>query len=346
MNRASLLTVHRRLALAFAPLLLLQGLTGASLLFCGPVAQAIDPAGMTALGAGPTASTSTLAASAETAFSGYRTRRMFFPASRGDTVLVELAGTNRPARYASLDPGSGRVLAAGPIWRFPLEAALQLHYGLMSGRLGLFVILANAIVLSLLAASGLGYWWPGRRRALKALAIPKASPKRLKLRLWHRSCGVTLSILLLFSATTGILLVVPDLAAAPGPASVPAPTPRSPEQVEYAVALASRQFPAARLHDIRFPPADKIDVSFFAPERNSRAVHIVSVAVSRGEIIKSVPAEQNPVQWMKVLPLHSGGSFGVAGRLVLLIEGLVLAFLAISGPTVWWRARRVKQGRR
>ena len=345
MTKAGLLSLHRSVALVFAPLLLLQALTGATLVFRGPLARMLDPSAMTALTPGPTAPIAELAASAEARLPEYSLRRMYLPSSPGDVVFGELARADGSARFVSLDPVSARVLAAGPVWRFPLEAALRLHYRLLDGPAGLALVLANGIALTLLAASGLSFWWPGRGRALKSLAIRKIAPKRLKLRLWHRSCGVTISIVVLFSATTGVLLVAPDLAASTGAAgSGPAPL-RSFARIDDAVAVARAQFPGAQLHDVRFPPTDKIDVNFLAPARNPRAFHIVSVSISRTRVLERLPAENNGILWMTVLPLHSGESFGLAGRLLLLVEAAVLVFLAISGPTMWWRSRSGRRRR-
>ena len=344
MNKPGLLALHRSLALAFAPLLLLQALTGAALLFREPLARLIDPAGMSALlHSGPAASIAKLATSAEAAMPGFRLRRIFLPAAPEATALAELAGSDGVVRYASLDPGSARVLASGSIWRFPMEAALQLHYRLMDGRLGLAIVLLNGLALLALAGSGLGFWWPGRKRALKSLAIRKSLPARARLRGWHRTGGVAVSLVILSSALSGVLLVVPDLAATPAAAAPAAPDRPSPAMIDGAVARAQKQFPAAGLRDIRFPPADRIDVNFLAPEHNPRAVHVVSVRLSDGEILKRLPAQANPVLWMKVLTLHTGDSAGLAGRLLLLAEALVLALLAVSGPVMWWQARRRRQ---
>jgi uncharacterized iron-regulated membrane protein len=214
----------------------------------------------------------------------------------------------------------------------------------MDGRLGLLLVLANGLSLALIAGSGLAFWWPGRGRALKSLVIRKAAPQRVRLRLWHRSGGVTISIVLLFSAVTGLLLVAPDIAEDGGPAVIRPATARSLTRIDAAVARARAQFPAAQLHDIRFPQADRIEINFSAPARNPRAVHTVKISLSRGELLRSLPAEHNFVLWMKILPLHTGESFGITGRVALLIEALVLSFLTISGPTMWWRARRAKRG--
>jgi uncharacterized iron-regulated membrane protein len=46
---------------------------------------------------------------------------------------------------------------------------------------------------------------------------------------------------------------------------------------------------------------------------------------------------------MKILPFHTGDSFGLAGRLILLLEAVALVFLATTGPLMWWRNRRPKR---
>ncbi|MEJ2456770.1 MAG: PepSY-associated TM helix domain-containing protein [Novosphingobium sp.] len=345
MTRKTYLSIHRWLALAFAPLLMLQALTGAALLFHEPLAQLADPAGMTRaspVGLGQVRM-SKLREQAAAALPGCRVTRLFLPDAPTGTAFAHLSCGEGAPRYASLDPGSARVLAAGTIWRFPAEAALQLHYRLMNSELGLAVVLANGVALCVLAATGLLFWWPGRGRVRRSLAIRSGAPAHLRLRQWHRSTGVVVSALLLFSATSGVLLAAPDLAAqastgtSTGASAVSMP---GPEQIDLAVASAQARFPAARIRDIRFPAADRLDINFFAPQRNPRAVHVVSVSLRDAKILRAVPAAENPALWMTILPLHTGDSFGLGGRLLLLAGALSLVFLAGSGPLMWWRARR------
>ena len=343
MHRAGLLALHRPLALVFAPLLFVQGLTGSVLLFRVSLARLIDPAGMTAQGVAPPAPVSTLLASAGARFPGARVTRLFLPQTPRDTVFANLSMPDGSARYASLEPGSGKVLAAGSVWRFPLEAALQIHYRLMGARTGMAVILANGLALALLAATGLGFWWPGKQRIGKSLAIGRSVPARLQLRQVHRSAGVVLSAILLFSATTGVLLVAPDLAEANGGPAATALPPRSTGAIDRAIAQAQARFPQARLRDIRFPLADRLDINFFAPERNPRTVHFVSVTIEDARVTTALSASDNPVLWMKLLPLHTGDSFALPGKIALLAVALALAFLATSGPVMWWQARKFRR---
>ena len=54
-------------------------------------------------------------------------------------------------------------------------------------------------------------------------------------------------------------------------------------------------------------------------------------------------AESNPAPWLTWLPLHSGTAMGSPGRILLLAEGLALMILTMTGPLMWWQARRPKR---
>lgn len=341
-SRPRLLILHRRVALAAAPLLLLQALTGSILLFRTEIAAMIDPQAMVRASPPGATPVSAMAARTKAALPGFRLVRLHLPATQSDTAFAQLADQDGALRYAAIDPGNGRLLATGSIWRFPTEAALQLHYRLMDAKIGMVIILANSLVLIFLSATGTTFWWPGRKRAMKSLAIRGSAPPRARLRQWHRSAGVLLSLPILFSATTGALLIVPDLAAPVSAASVAAPPP-SAIAIDRAVARASAEFPGARLRDIRFPRADRIDVNFLAPRQGPRAVDVAAVSLSSGELLKRTPATENPALWIRILPLHTGDSFGAGGRVVFLAEALALIFLACSGPLMWWHTRRPKR---
>jgi len=341
-SRPSLLIFHRRLALVVAPLLLLQAMTGSVLLFRAEIARLIEPHAMARTGPGRDVPVSAMTARAEAALPGFRIARLHLPATPRDTAFAQLTDRQGALRYAAIDPGNGRLLAAGTIWRFPLEAALQLHYRLMDAKAGMAVILANALALIFLAATGTAFWWPGRKQAAKSLAIRAGAPPRARLRQWHRSTGVLLSFPVLFSATTGALLIVPDLAEPAGATPIATPAPGA-AAIDRAVAHAAAAFPGERLRDIRFPQADRIDVNFFAPRQGPRAVDVASVSLSDGQLLKRIPATENPALWMTILPLHTGDRFGIGGRILLLIEALALIFLACSGPLMWWHARRPKR---
>lgn len=323
-------------------MLLLQALTGTALLFKVPLGQVIDPSAMTRQTASGAVPLSALYASAGRALPGFQVTRIFYPETSGAVVFAQLSDDDGKLRYATLDPGNGKVLSEGSIWAFPLEAALQLHYRLLDGRIGMAIVLANGLALTLLASSGLCFWWPGRGRVAQSLAIRSSAPARIRLRQWHRSFGVVASAAVLFSAATGVLLVIPDLTAPGAPPAIARPAPSAAE-IDRAIARAIAEYPQSAIRDIRFPAAHRIDVNFRAPRHNTQAVDIASVLLSDGVLVKRLPAERNPALWLKVLPLHSGTALGLPGRLFLLAEALALVFLALTGPWTWLQARRSKQ---
>lgn len=336
MRRTGFLIWHRRLALAFAPLLLLQALTGVALLLRAPLTAALGPYG----GAGAQEPVSALVAAAGVAAAGHdgaRVDRLFLPARAGDVALAQRAdGT-----YAAVDPASALVVREGGVFAFPLEAALQWHYRLMWGTTGLAIVALSGFALTLLAASGIGFWWPAKGRWGKALAINPRMPGRVRLRQWHRSGGVVAAVLVLLSGVTGVLLSVPDVFA--GAAPVQASYRPTGAQIDAAVAAAQAQFPGIVIRDIRFPRADRLDINFRADDDGPRSVHVVSVTLSTARVTKVLPAARNGALWMKVLPLHTGESFGAVGLLLLLAEAAVLAALAMTGPWMWWQQRKLRK---
>jgi uncharacterized iron-regulated membrane protein len=340
MDRRVLLRLHRGIALVLAPLILLQAFTGTMLVFREQLGRWTSPAATAGTGPASIIALSTLVGEAERSTQpGYRVSRIFLPAIPGDPAFVHMTGARGSMRYAAIDPGTGQTLSTGSIWRFPFEAALQIHYRLMDGRLGMAIVLLNALALILMAGTGIVYWWPGRRRIAKALAVRSNAPPRARLRQWHRSIGVILTPLVLFSATTGAILIVPELIAPAAPAAL-APPRAGAAQLDQGFAHAMTAFPAARVRDIRFPLADRIDVSFVARHFNTQAVDVVSVRLSDGALTKRLSAEDNPALWIKMLPLHSGTAMGLPGRIFLTIEGLALIVLALTGPVMWWQSRR------
>lgn len=339
MNRALLLRVHRYAGVALAPFLLLQAATGALLLWHAAAARLIDPAGMASRHAGRAIGPGGAVARAERAVSGGKVARLTWPGSRDGVVLAQLAAPDRTV-YVSIDPAGGAVLRVGTIAAFPLEAALALHYRLSTGRIGMLVVLLDALALLALAGSGVAFWWPRRAPRWRQLTIRWNVAGRLVLRQAHRSLGVATSAVLAFSAVTGLLLIVPDLPAGAEPPPVRAAVDAA--TVDRAVALARAALPGAAVHDLRISSA-AIVVNFYAPEHGARALHRVTVPLHGAGSPVVLRAGDDPALWPTVLPLHAGDAGGNVGRLVLLLGALALAALAVSGPLMWWQANATRR---
>lgn len=340
MNRARWLRLHRYIGLAMAALLLVQAATGMLMLYRGPVARLIDPAGMASHGTASTISAGTAVVKAQQALPGFAMTRLFAPDAEGATYVAELTEAAGAKRYASVDPAGGDILRTGSIWAFPVEAALQIHYRLMAGKAGMAIVLLNGLALLAMAGTGLAYWWPRKSPIAKHLSIRWSLSFRLLLRQLHRTAGVAMSLLLGFMGVTGLLLIVPDLIDPAAP-TVARPAARA-AKIDRSLVLAQSAFPKSPLRDFRIV-GDRLIVNFLAPERNARAVHRAVVTIGRPHIVSATRAERNGALWMTILPLHAGNSFGPIGPAALMTAALALIALSLTGPLMWWQARALRR---
>lgn len=340
-SKAAYFRFHKYLGLIGAAFLLVQSLTGLTLVFGPEVAQLIDPVGMTSAGGREDVSPARLLATAESLYPGYHINQLVYPVLPSSTYLVHLANANGNLRYVSLDRHSGSVLRTGTVWHFPVEAALNIHNQWLSGTPGMVLVSSVGVVLLLTAAMGICFWWPRRGRIKKSLAVQWHLRPRAVLRQLHRTTGVTISALLAFMAITGLFVSVPMVVA--GTPEGWSTTQSLAPKVEPAIRLATQQFPGKAIRDVRMSSPTQIAVFLLAPERNPMAVDRV-VIDTRGPSIKAVRnAFDDRSPWVIAEPLHNGQDFGMVGQLLIILIGLSLATLASTGPIMWYQARRARQ---
>lgn len=338
-SRAHWLRIHRGLGLGMAVFLFVQALTGALLVYAGPLARLIDPAGMTSRGGGRLISAGEAAARADSAIHGYRVVRFFAPDGGRGTWFAQLRDPEGRAAYASIDPAGGAVRRAGSLSSFPVQAALQIHYQLTIGKAGMVIVTLTGLALVIMAASGLAYWWPTRNPA-KALVIRWTLSPRLVLRQVHRTLGVVMAAFLIVMAGTGVLLIVPEIGA---DSSTPAPSIAfSAAAIDRSLARAQVEFPGSRLRDARVA-GGRMTINFAAPERNAVAVHRVVITIGDARPVSTLPASQNTALWISVLPIHTGKVVGMVGPMILIFMAMALAALAVTGPIMWLQAARQRK---
>lgn len=345
MSKRLLFRLHKYIGLAAALFILVQAITGAMLVYRAELARLVDPAGMVRQSQGPDAPLSAILGSIRQSHPDWRIGRIFFPREPGDVYFVQLTTSEGAARYASVDPGSARILREGRVWSFPAEAALRIHYELMSGVPGrVFVLLVGLSVLGM-AASGLAYWWPRRGRWRKSLAVDFGLAPKIVLRQFHRSLGPLLALPILLSAATGAYLAFVLLIESPAPPPRPSTATPPATAPDSALALARSAFPGSAVRDIRIPDPGTFNILFRAPERNPEAVHLVRVDLAQNRVLARVPADRDPSLWVPILPIHTGKTFGTTGRIILLLGALALATLAVTGPLMWLQARKPRKSK-
>lgn len=328
MNRKSLLIWHRRIALALAPLMGLQALTGVLMLI---------PAPAPAITSGPALPPSALVNSAMRAAPGFRAFRLDYPP--GAPVVARMSNASGERVFIQIDPATARVMNRGSLWHDTWRVAEEWHTSLFAGIAGSVLIALEGIGLLALGISGVIFWWPGKGRLRQGLAIPTRAPKRLKLRLWHRSTGVVASMLLGMIAITGVLLVWP-LIVPPATGPFLGDPARSDPAPMLDAAYARAALRGQPLRDIRLAPSGHATFHFAAHSTNHWDLDTVSLGPDGAPRITR--ATDAPALWMRLLPLHTGDALGIFGQVIIALVGGALLFLTISGVIAWNRARKGK----
>ncbi len=260
-----------------------------------------------------------------------------------------------------VDPATGAVLGEKPFRDF-MRVVYELHTTLLSPVQGKSYLGLLGAALLFIALSGLIYWWPRANRFRQALRISTDKGQRRLLRDLHVFGGVMIGLFLVLSTLTGVLMcyessvqaalrsVGAAVSTAPPPDTVAASagftdtTPVIP--VGQAVAAALNAYPDNDVV-VLFPPSGgraRYGLQLF-PRHASRVWRTVEVQIDArsGRVLSAFDPQRQPwgnnsVLWL--IFLHNGQMFGSIGQATVLVMGLVMLVLSITGPWVWLLGRR------
>jgi len=206
--------------------------------------------------------------------------------------------------------------------------------------------------------SGLLLWWPSARQRRAALRFKRgAAPQRRTFDL-HKLAGIYGLVVLGTLAVTGTVLALPEVfepAIARLSAPLVVPPPRSAEPMpgrlpitlDAALRSAQDHFPqaTARWVDTPADPRGTFRVRLRQPGEPSRRFPrtLVWVDAYSAEVLAVRDAKQQGLgdavlAWMH--PLHNGEAFGMPGRVIACLGGLLPLWLAVTG-LMRWQDRRV-----
>jgi len=360
--RATWRRLHLALGLTAGTIFVLAGLTGSVLVFYLEIDALLNPALADARPAAPPRPFEEL----------YQALRRAHP-DRPDAWRLEIpAVPGRPitARYytpaesaqrlfaplmVSLDPATATVIDTRLWGDYAMTWLYDLHYTLLFERAGRTVLGVLGVLMLLGLGSGVALVWPRRgrwRAALRVRPRPGAARRLFDL---HRTAGLyglLLSVLLVF---TGLCLALPEQlrpllqAMAPlhrpsVPTSLPGGAPRL--SLDAAVAIAQRRFPSARLAWIETPqgPTGSYRINLRQPFEPSQRFPRTNVWLDQysGEVlaVRDPRHDSAPDVFLNWLhPLHNGEAFGLAGRVLACLAGVVPAVLWVTG-LLRWRQKR------
>lgn len=380
--RPALVWTHRVLGLATAVFLAIAGLTGSILAFHTEIDRLLNPAAYDARADGAPLSPEALAARIE---AGDPSRVVWYLGLEqpGHAALAFAMGktdaaTGQPvdieADFFTVDPVSGAILAER-LWgqccfsRLNVVPFLyEFHHNLsLPGIYGILLMGVVAILWFLDGFVGLALTFPRGRPFLAkwrpAFGIKGGSPFRLNIDL-HRAAGLWLFVVLIAVALSSVAMNLRREVMEPivGLFSQVTPTPLSGAPFErlrdrtlsFDVALEAgvRQARARGWNE----PASEI---FYSPHYGIFGVAFGDhddpfdqrwLYFSGGEA-KPIGSFEPGVGtagdvFLQIqFPIHSGRVFGLFGRILIAVTGVVVAGLAITGVAVWWMKRRGRRRR-
>jgi uncharacterized iron-regulated membrane protein len=217
--------------------------------------------------------------------------------------------------------------------------------------------------LLLLSSVVMGLWlgWPRRGQWQHAWERRRWRTTTQKLFGWHRMIGLTLGLVLIFSASCGAYLAFAPTVIRPALASAGVfRTPYKPAGVseltepaitaQQALNAARRLYPAAIMVRSTLPTSKAPVYGFRLLQddewRRWAGTTTVFVDPANGKILSFYETSTAPL-FNKVndnaYPLHTGEAGGVLLRLLVMLGGLSLPALYVTGLWAWLRKRRQRR---
>jgi uncharacterized iron-regulated membrane protein len=358
--KPQLLKLHRWVGLTLALLLTIQGLSGMSLVFRDEIDRAIHPA-LVVQPAAARVSVQALMDAVEARHPGVPVSRAEFSAWEDGAVLFKLTAKDGTRWLTAVDPYRGVIVRDGSLAAWPGEWMFLLHDSLLAGPVGETIVGIEGFGLLFLALTGPIVWWPGRKRLKQGFKVVTDRGADLKWRTLHRAVGASIAIVLVMSATTGVLMVwkpeFRDVLRIVTPVT-DKPTPKVPEQpgatmvpLDRLVAKARAEYGATELRQIRFSDGGRVAAIFLESDLTIRAEGAKQIYYDRYDgndvghyVSGALPVGTEIVDWL--ITLHSGMFGGTATRLLMVIVGFSLAGLSASGLWLWYSrtSRKRKRG--
>ncbi|MBR9804795.1 PepSY domain-containing protein, partial [bacterium] len=302
-------------------------------------------------------------AAAETAFPGDT------PAHSATTSRIENgvwtvwfpSGTreNRTFTSVHVDPYTAEVTGQRVWGQHLMTWIYRLHFRLLGGETGGIIVGLSGILILISLISGLYLWWPLWKNGWRA-AIAIRGGRRFNYDL-HKSVGLFSAVFLLVITFTGIYMEFPRIFRQG--ISYIAETTRPPRGLESkeldsgasitideAIAIASERFPNAKLDHLHPPEGDDgvYEVAFRQDGEVQQSFGRTQVFLDRfsGDIVEVRTPDDSTAADMFFawqFPLHNGEAFGLFGRWVVFVSGIVPAVLYVTGLLMWYRRRQSKQ---
>jgi len=359
--RKGLLKVHLWLAIILSLPMVLIGISGSALLVQREILNHSHPSAT----AGERKPIPELVAAAQKAAPvGAVAKRIDLPASAGASASVRFTPReeDKPERDIFIDPVSLKVLGGedvverGPILAF----FITIHAFLaMPPPIGLPFVGWTGVIMTFMGLSGLLLWWPARGQWRGVFFVRKGA-RGLTFHLdLHRTVGIWGLLVLLAVSLSGIYLTFPqkigpfiknhfpaaDITTDPLPGYRRFTADVTPDQAIISAQSAVRN---ASPMSIELPgdnPSYSVELEpqDFAPT-DPRVIVVLDPKTGSIDYIddpRNYASTDQVLNWQH--NLHFGVGLGWGWTILVFLSGLMPLLFAITGLTVWWKRRRMRE---
>ena len=261
----------------------------------------------------------------------------------------------------TVDPVTLEVTSSRLWGDYAMTWIYDLHYSLLLEKPGKIIIGIIGLISLISFISGIWLWWPGWSGLKQALKPQLRSGKtRLNYDLHVLSGSYGLVFLLILSLTGAALALPDETAMLVKPVSDLTSSPKialnhsenaSRITADKAVEIARQQFPQAELRWVETPGLNNQKawrIAMYQEGEPSRRFPRTQVWIEpiSGEILALRDTKQDTggdvlMHWLH--PLHNGEVFGMTGRILVFIAGLLPLILFVTGLIRWSQKRRARR---
>lgn len=359
------LALHCHLGLWLGLLFAVAGLSGSLLVFYVEIDQWLNPRIALATAA-PPPSLQPLASALQAAHPGRGGAwRIEMPLTAGSplTARYDKPEESRGRKFApllvSLDAGKAAVTGSRFWGRTAMTWLYDLHYLLLIDGWGATLMGVTGLLLALSLLSGLALWWPANGNWRSALRLRWQAGTVRRTYDLHKFGGIAGGAVLLVLALSGFALSLPGwanpLISWFSPVSA-RPHVHSQQSggnrigFDAALGVARSRFPGAAPRWVE-SPADEAGsylIRMYQEGEPGRRFPRTLVWVDQysGAVLAQQDARRRTagdelLAWLH--PLHSGEAFGLPGRIIVLLSGLILPLTYLTGLLRWRQKRRAQQ---
>lgn len=362
-RNSALRITHRWLGLIAGLGLIVSGLTGSALVFRQEIDAALNPELLEVLPAPSHTPLQEILDDIRRTHPGEVPTRIRMPQRAAGTYEIWIG--EAPDRYVYADPYRGTLLGERRPTEFLTGWLFLLHTQLLAGPIGKQLVGIGGFALMLIGITGLLLWWPRGKQGgwgawRRRLVVHRGSAKRVTHDL-HRITGFYASLLLLVGGLTGASLIYPaaferaaHVVAGSAPAVASAKTTVIPVpaiadlSLDTLLAIAERTQPGGVVSYVYLPTSSNPTFRVrkrLVGEKHPNGKSFVHLEPATGRVVaveNGANAPRGAKLFSILYPLHIGSLGGMVTRVVVVLAGLALSTLTMTGALIWlWRRRPV-----